>query len=71
MTTPSKKLEALQRELNQKIEKLYEDAVIDNLISRDAYTAQKARLVKQRDNVQKAEAEIQAEIFEQTRDRSI
>ena len=66
-----KKLEALQRELNQKIEKLYEDAVIDNLISRDAYTAQKARLVEQRDYAQKAEAEIQAEIFEQTRDCSI
>ena len=36
----------------------YEDAVIDNLISRDVYTAQKARLVEQRDNAQKAEAEI-------------
>ena len=45
--------------------------VIDNLISRDAYTAQKARLVEQRDYAQKAEAEIQAEIFEQTRDCSI
>ena len=66
-----KSLEALQRELNQKIEKLYEDAVIDNLLSRDAYAAQKARLVEQRDNAQKAEAEIQAEIFEQTRDCSI
>ena len=66
-----KNLEALQRELTQKIEKLYEDAVIDNLLSRDAYRAQKARLVEQRDNAQKAEAEIQAEIFEQTRDRSI
>ena len=49
----------------------YEDAVIDNLISRDVYTAQKARLVEQRDYAQKAEAEIQAEIFEQTRDCSI
>ena len=67
----AKKPEALQRELNQKIEKLYEDAVIDNLLSRDAYTAQKARLVEQRDDAQKAEAEIQAEIFEQTRDCSI
>ena len=55
----------------QKIEKLYEDAVIDNLLSRDAYKAQKAHLVEHRDNAQKAEAEIQAEIFEQTRDRSI
>ena len=30
-----KKLEALQRELTQKIKKLYEDAVIDNLLSHD------------------------------------
>ena len=66
-----KSLEALQRELTQKIEKLYEDAVIDNLLSRDAYKAQKAHLVEHRDHAQKAEAEIQAEIFEQTRDRSI
>lgn len=66
-----KKLEALQRELTQRIEKLYEDAVIDNLFSRDAYTAQKARLVEQRDDAHRAEAEIQAELFERTRDCSI
>ena len=66
-----KKLEALQRELSQRIEKLYEDAVIDNLLSRDAYTAQKARLVEQRDEAHRAEAEIQAELFERTRDCSI
>ena len=66
-----KKLEALQREFAQKIEKLYEDAVIDNLLSRDAYTAQKARLVEQRDEAHRAETEIQAELFELTRDRSI
>ena len=40
-------------------------------LSRDAYAAQKARLVEQRNDAQKAEAEIQAELFEQTRDRSI
>ena len=67
----AKKLEALQRELTQKIEKLYENAVIDNLLSREAYTAQKARLVEQRNDTQKAETEIQAELFEQTCDRSI
>ena len=66
-----KKLEALQRELTQRIEKLYEDAVIDNLFSCDAYTAQKARLVEQRDDAHRAEAEIQAELFERTRDCSI
>ena len=65
-----KKLEVLQRELTQKIEKLYED-VVDGLLSRDAYTAQKARLVEQRDDAHRAETEIQAEIFEQARDRSI
>ena len=43
--------EALQRELSQKIEKLYEDAVIDNLLSRDAYKAQKARLAEQCDKL--------------------
>ena len=67
----AKKLEALQRELTQKIEKLYEDAVMDKLLSHDAYAVQKARLVEQRNDAQKAEAEIQAELFEQTRDRSI
>ncbi len=65
-----RKLEAMQRELAQKIEKLYEDAVIDNLLSRDAYTAQKACLVEQRDEAHRTEAEIQAELFELTRDRS-
>lgn len=64
-----KKLEALQRELSQKIDRLYED-VVDGLLSRDAYTAQKARLVEQRDDAHRAEDEIQAEIFERTRDRS-
>ena len=44
---------------------------MDNLLSRNAYTEQKARLVKQRDGTQKAEAEIQTELFERTRDRSI
>ena len=48
----------------------YED-VVDGLLSRDAYTAQKARLVEQRDDAHRAETEIQAEIFEQARDRSI
>ena len=67
----AKKLEALQRELTQRIEKLYEDAVIDNLLSRDAYTAQKARLVEQRDEAHRAEAEVQAELLERTRDCSI
>lgn len=50
---------------------MYEDAVIDNLFSCDAYTAQKARLVEQRDDAHRAEAEIQAELFERTRDCSI
>ena len=67
----AKKLEALQRELTQKIAKLYEDAVVDKLLSRDAYAVQKARLVEQRNDAQKAGAEIQAELFEQTRDCSI
>ena len=58
-------------ELSQRIEKLYEDAVIDNLFSCDAYTAQKARLVEQRDDAHRAEAEIQAELFERTRDCSM
>ena len=44
---------------------------MDNLLSRDAYTAQKAPFVEQRNDAQKAEAEIQAELFERTRDRSI
>ena len=39
--------------------------------TRDAYTAQKARPVKQRDDAHKAEAEIQAELFERTRDCSM
>ena len=50
---------------------MYEDAVMDKRLSRDAYTVQKARLVEQRNDAQKAEAEIQAELFERTRDRSI
>ena len=44
---------------------------MDNLLSRDAYTAQKAPFVEQRNDTQKAEAEIQTELFERTRDRSI
>ena len=58
-----RRLEAQQRELTQKIDKLYED-VVDGLLSRDAYMAQKARLVEQRDNALETEAEIQAEILE-------
>ena len=66
----AKKLEVLKRELTQKIERLYED-IVDGLLSRDAYTAEKARLVEQRDDAHRAKAEIQVELFERTRDRSI
>ena len=50
---------------------MHEDAVIDNLLSRDAYTAQKSHLVEQRDDAHRAGDEIQTELSERTRDRSI
>ena len=44
---------------------------MDGFLSRDVYTTQKAGLVKQRDDTHRTKAEIQAEIIEQTRDRSV
>ena len=43
----------------------------NHLLSRDAYMAQKAPLVRQCDDAHSAEVKIQAELFKQTRDRSI
>lgn len=58
----------LQLELKRQITELYED-VMDGMLSRDAYAVQKAKLVEQRNAAQKAEADAEAEISEQTSDR--